>query len=164
MNDNYTKKCDYCKDFVSVFESITEFGKHYHHRCMVHKLNLELEGYKKKYLDGKMTSGDKAIFLDKFKLSRDLMNETTEFHGWEIIEERKSKKVNKEKTMLVDAQFQPILKDGKPQYIDAEYSNEMTVAVMRPDVRKNTIMPIRKSLKPGEILRLKDIPRLMKEI
>lgn len=169
MNDSYTKKCSFCSEYVSIFESLTEFGKHYHHNCMVHKLNIELETYKKKYLDGKMSSGDKTIFLDKFKLSRDLMVEKTEFKGWKMVEERKTKKFNKEKVMLVEpVTFLPILdKDGKPQYVEDAYSNEMTVAILRPDVITQKMPQKTKALEAGHVkktLTIRDVPRLMGEI
>lgn len=184
MSDYYTKKCGWCNEVISVFESLTEFGKHYHHPCMIHKLNSEMETYKKKYLDGKMSAGDKTIFLDKFQLSQKLKNEEKPvFNGWKMIEERKTKSFPKKgKVMLVEpVTFAPILgQDGKPQYVDDNSTNEMSTAIMRPDITY-TKPPERKSLSSGEArkqikaadtdiiiapkkLTLADVPRLMNSI
>lgn len=168
MNDDYDKKCEKCKDTVSVFESVTEFGKHYHQNCYVHKLQLELEAYKKKWLDGNMSRGDNAIFLDKFQLTNKLkIAPQIEFNGWQPIKEHKRTQLSGEKRMIVDEQFRPILKDGKPQYEIDHTGSSMTTLSLRPNVRVTNRRQLKKSLSASkEQIRLTaaDIPRLMEEL
>jgi hypothetical protein len=144
----YRKKCDYCHEDVSVFESVTEYGKHYHESCMIHKLQSEINDYKKKFLNQKMTKGDKADLVDKYQLCQTLMSERTEFKGWKMIQETsRSTRKTIERVALSDSNgFLIVDPNGKPVLIEEEGpSVEITYAKMRPDIVR-TKLPVSKNL------------------
>lgn len=165
--DIYEKQCEYCHEPVSVFESLTEFGKHYHDSCYIQKTHRQLEGYKKKFIDGTLTKGDKAIFLDEFILSKKLIAESkTEFKGWTPIGEKKKEHTAPEKRMLVDEQFRPITDtEGNPKFEETKTGSSMTTLIMRPQVK---VIEKPKKLRIAEIKKEKlttgDIPRIMEQI
>lgn len=101
--DEYEMPCEYCHNPVSVFESITEYRKHYHQACYIQRAQKELEGYKKKWLDGKMSKGDKTIFLDKYELVKKLMTAPeSKFRGWTPVAEKKRERITTEKRMVLE--------------------------------------------------------------
>lgn len=135
----YTKKCDYCHEEVSVFESLTEYGKHYHERCYIHKENKELEGYRKKWINGKLTEGDKAEIVDKYNLLQNLKKETTVFKGFAPIQEiQKSTLLKKEKRVLSLPDGTTVIdKEGNPVFIEVEEpAVSMSTKRLRPVVEK----------------------------
>lgn len=171
--DIYIKKCDYCRNEVSVFESLTEFGKHFHQDCMIQKLNKELEAYKKKFLDGKMSVGDKVIFLDKFEFVKKLVSEPREeFKGWKSIQNRQRQQIKGEKVIMVGDDYLrtgsiPKGEDGKPQLVDSGEHSETSFTIIRPSTEKTTTPVTKKSLSGcsgQKKLTLDDVPRLMASI
>jgi hypothetical protein len=156
----YGKKCTYCHEPVSIFESVTEFGMHYHESCIIHKLQSEIDAYKKKWINGKMTAGDKADIVDKYDLVQTLMSERTEFKGWEQIGEHKVERrfTHEPDRMLLYADewgTQPILEDGKLIMIeDNAPSISISNAIMRPNVVKTALPVTRKLLSAEQILQI----------
>jgi hypothetical protein len=155
----YDRICDYCHAPVSVFESVTEYGKHWHDRCYIHKTNKEIEDYKKKWINGKMTKGDKADLVDKFALIQNLKTESREFRGFIPIDETESAShelLVEDKVMLVDADYcsngiQNCGDDGKPVFVSAKTpAISIRTPKLRPDVAI-TKHPVRqKILKSAE--------------
>lgn len=160
MNDIYEKTCEYCHQSVCVFESLTEYGKHYHDRCYIHNTQKELEGYKKKFINKSLSAGDKDDIVDKFNLVQKLKAEHTEFKGWMPIGEFKCEtKAIPERTVLAVGTEVIVDKDGFPVFIESKIpSVSFTTLKMRPNVTriKNHIR-IKK-------LTVHDIPQLMESL
>jgi hypothetical protein len=153
----YSKKCDYCHEPVSVLESEMEFGKHYHDSCMIHKLQSEIENYKKKWINGKMTPGDKEDLVDKYQLSRTLMSEKTEFRGWkQVAEIHRATRKTTEKLLLSDSYGFPILDmAGKPIVVEEESpACEVTYARMRPNTVTTKVAISKNQLENEQILQI----------
>lgn len=156
----YDKKCDYCHETVSVFESITEFGKHYHERCYIHKTNKELDGYKKKYFNGTMTDGDKIDFIDKHNLVQKLKAERTEFKGFEPIKETERRTaIRTERSVLYLPGGTPVVdQDGNPIIIEEKVPSVSCRYIwFRPRVVRKKV-PVKRRL-----LTVHDLPQLMGE-
>jgi hypothetical protein len=149
--NKYAKTCDYCHEPVSVFESLTEFGKHWHERCYIHKINKEIETYKKKFINKTLTAGDRADLVDKYNLVQNLKSEHTEFKGFGLFEERTV--VRKCLTAEPDRQIlyqdehgmQPILDGSGKQILVEDNSPSISIrnAIVRPVVirTKQTAKP-----------------------
>lgn len=138
----YDKICDYCRQPVSVFESLTEFGRHWHDRCYIYKTNKEVDAYKKKFINGTLSKGDKADLVDKYNLVQTLKADTVEFKGWvqvnEKIVNRRELTDEPDKMMLYQDKdgLKPVLDEwGKPIFVeDNTPSITLRNAVMRPNV------------------------------
>ena len=133
------KTCEYCHEAVSIYESLTEYGKHWHERCYIHKANKEIDGYKKKWINGKLTKGDKADLVDKFNLVQKLTSETTTFHGFVPVREvERHTPLRKERRILTLPGNVPVLgSDGKPIFVEELIpSVSCRYLWMRPKVTK----------------------------
>jgi len=114
-----SKQCEYCHEEVSIFDALSEFGKHYHQRCYIHKTNKEIEGYRKKWIDGKLTDGDKVDLVEKYNLSQKLQVEIHVFQGMTPIVEKERCISIKEKRMLALPGGIPFVdSEGKPVFIE----------------------------------------------
>lgn len=156
----YDRVCDYCHMPVSVFESVTEYGKHWHDRCYIHKTNKEIDDYKKKWINKKLTAGDKADLVDKFDLVQNLMTETREFRGFVPIAESETTShfdlLTEDKTMLVDTDYcsngiQNYGEEGKPVFASSETpAIVIRTPKLRPDVVVTKHQVRQKTLKSAE--------------
>jgi len=152
------KICEICHVSLSIYESLTEYGKHYHESCYIHKTQKEISGYKKKFLNNTLTLGDKDDLIDKYNLVQKLMLETTEFKGFIPISEIKTDTpLLTEKTMLYLGNGQVAVdENGFPVFIETKSpSVSFRTLKMRPFVSR-----IKKDIKP-KVLALKDVPLLM---
>lgn len=162
-----TTKCAYCHEAMSIIEGITEYGKWYHQDCMIHKLSKEIEDYKKKWIDGKLSKGDKVELLDMFNLRQNMIADRTEFKGLQLVAETSFKR-----NMLTDEPLRqmvyldnqgifPLLKDGKMVCIeDNAPTIDMRVPKLRPVVEKKPIQA-RKQIEMQELPKLLGIPEVM---
>lgn len=157
----YDKLCEYCHAEVSIFEGLTEYGKWWHERCYIHRTQKEIEGYKKKWINNKLTEGDKADLVDKYNLVQTLKSEHTEFKGFEPIADKEcGARFTTEKTILSLPGGIPVLdSDGKPIIIETKTKSVSCRYIwMRPRVvrTKQTVKP--KLIKSAEeILRLEGV-------
>jgi len=160
MIDIYEKVCEYCHAPVSVFESLTEYGKHFHDYCYIHNTQKELEGYKKKWINKSLTDGDKADLVDKFNLVQKLKSERTEFRGFVPIGEFKSEtRTIPEKTMLVVGTQVVVDQNGFPVFIESKDPTvSFTTLKLRPSVAR-----IKSRIKVKK-LTVQDIPLLMESL
>ncbi len=152
------KTCDYCHTSVSIYESLTEYGKHYHESCYIHRTQKEIESYKKKFLNKNLTQGDKIDLVDKFNLVQKLMIERTEFRGFTpICEFRKDTPLRTEKSVLyLGNGLVAVDKTGFPVIIETKSSTvSFRTLKLRPVVDR-----IKSDIKP-KMLTVKDIPLLM---
>lgn len=156
-----TKKCDYCGEPVSIFESLTEYGKHYHEQCYIHRTQKEIDGYKKKWFNKTMTEGDKIDLVDKYNLVQKLKIEKTEFRGFVPIGEhkRETPAVTEKVVLAIGGGEVVVDKNGFPVFIEVkEPGVSFTTLKMRPSVAKV------KSLIKVKQLTVKDIPLLMEAL
>lgn len=136
-NYDYANKCDYCHEEVSCFEHIMEFGKHYHEACMIHKLHKEIDSYKKKWIDRKLTDGDLIIIKDKWELSQKLIKTRTVFKGWKPIKELKRERGKPEKLALSNPDGTLILdENNKPIFKEVDGKSTFITYCLRPDVQR----------------------------
>ncbi len=155
------KSCDYCHDEVSIFESITEFGKHYHENCYIHKTQKEIEQYKKKFINNTLTDGDKDDLVDKFNLVQKLKTERTNFKGFSVVGDfQKNTPVMTEKTMLYLGDGVVVKdNDGKPIMMGVP---SPTVSFTSFKLRPNVTKTITKT--KCKVLTKEDIPGLMENL
>lgn len=152
------KICDYCHVSVSIYESLTEYGKHYHESCYIHKTQKEIDGYKKKFLNKALTRGDKVDLIDKYNLVQKLMLERTEFKGFTPIAEfKKDTPLQTEKTMLyLGNGMVAVDENGFPVFIKTKSpSVSFRTLKMRPVVNR-----IKTDFKL-KLLTVADVPLLM---
>ncbi len=154
------KSCDYCHKPVSIYESLTEYGKHYHESCYIHRTTRELEKYRKKFLNGKLTRADKLDILDKFELLERLKSERTVFKGFVTVEERSSNTRSTQKVMVYkdrDGLIPVLDEQGNPVFKEVD-NNKTQTAIIRPSVTRQKIPVASKQLSA------KDIPRLLESL
>lgn len=161
-SDEEIKICEYCHISVSIYESLTEYGKHYHEHCYIHKTQKEIEGYKKKWINRTMTDGDKLDLVDKYNLVEKLKTERTIYKG-NVPVFMKTNSTNEAtiKTMLCHNKAGvPVLDgDGKPVFIEEKVvCKEFAYVKARPAVER-----IKTGYKP-KLLTVKDIPLLMESL
>ena len=162
----YDRQCDYCHTNVSIFEGLTEFGKWLHEQCYIHRTQKEIEGYKKKWINKKLSSGDKSDIIDKYNLVQKLMTERTEFKGLllkaELNLKRHALTSEPEKRILYldNNGCIPVFdENGFPVFIiDDSPTIEMRLAVMRPVVERH-----KTGFKP-KLLTVADVPLLMENL
>lgn len=160
MTDIYEKVCEYCHKPVSVFEGLTEYGKHFHDYCYIHQIQKDLERYKKKWINKSLTDGDKVDLIDEYNLVQKLMTERTEFRGFVPIGEYKSESCAiPEKLMLVVGTQVVKDQDGFPVFIE---SKDPTVSFTTLKLRPNVVR-IKSRIKVKK-LTVHDIPLLMESL
>lgn len=155
-------KCDYCHNQMSIIESITEYGKYYHQDCYIHKIGKEIEGYKKKWIDGKLSKGDKVELLDLWNLRENMIANKTEFKGFALVGETVTKRNVLTKEPLREALYEdrygmiPVLdEDGNMKFKeDNSPSIEIRNAIMRPQVRKSP-------KKERKLITMEELPKLL---
>lgn len=155
------KRCDYCGDTGSIWEMLTEFGKYYHERCYIHRMQKEIEGYKKKWINQTLTDGDKVDLVDKYNLVQKLKVEKTEFRGFMPIGEFKSETPAITERLALSPGSGEVMvdKNGFPVFVEVKSpSVSMRLLKMRPSVAKV------KSLIKVRQLTVQDIPQLMEAL
>jgi hypothetical protein len=156
-----TKKCAYCHEVMSIMEAITELGRWYHQDCYIHKTTKEIEDYKKRWIDGTLTKGNKVILLDLVNIRKNIIETRTEFKGFCLQGETELNKNMLTNEPLKRMAFkdtrglEPLLKDGKPIFEeDKSPSISIKLPKMRPVVEK---APGTKSKQ----IEMKELPKLL---
>lgn len=138
--------CEYCHKEVSMHEWYTEYGKHWHPRCYTYKLGKDVDAYKKKWINEKLSEGDKADLVEKYNLYQELKSESTVFEGLVPVGERqRHTPLKTEKRMLYLPGGIPVMDStGKPIFVEEMTSSvDVRYLLFRPRVRriKNPLRP-----------------------
>lgn len=158
----YTKKCELCHAKVSVFEGLTEYGKWFHERCYIHNTQKEIDGYKKKWVNGSLSNGDKMDLVDKYNLVQKLMAEQTQFNGFVPIGEFKRDTPSiPERRMLVSGTQTLVDNNGFPIFVE---SNEPTVSFTTLRIRPSVTRTKRNVKVKVKKLTVQDLPLLMENL
>ena len=152
------KKCDYCHDVVSIYESLTEYGRHYHESCYIQRTQKEIDAYKKKFLNNSLTDGDKFDLVDKFNLVQKLIIERTEFKGFTPVGEfKKDTPLQTEKSMLyLGNGWVAVDEKGFPVFIESK-----TPSVSFSSLKMRPLVTRTKTGLKTKVLTIDDVPLLM---
>lgn len=144
-------KCSYCGFEVSEFDALFEYGKSYHQDCYIHMTNKELDKYRKKYHNDKLTVGDRMDIIDLDRLIKNIKNNKTEFVGFIPIGEHLAETPKETETSFL------ITKDSQEIKIERDVSTS-SVRFLRTRPVVNKIETITK--KPNNRISAEEILKI----